>query len=75
MGKDRKAICKQSHRLFLGESKLAVVVGSLNVFLLPRQQWERRIECDVFVLVKGITRSRGEIKCFALFLLQFSTEK
>lgn len=75
MGKDSKGICKQSHGLFLGENNLAVLVGSLNVFLLPHQQRERRIECDVFVLVKGITRSWGEIKCFALFLLQFSTEK
>lgn len=53
---------------------LAAPVGSLNVFL-SHQQWERRIECDVFVLVKGITRSWRETKCFALFLLQFSTEK
>ena len=53
---------------------LAAQVESLNVFL-SHQQRERRIERDVFVLVKGITRSWGETKCFALFLLQFSTEK
>lgn len=74
MGKDKKEICKQSHSLFLCESHLATLVGPLNVFL-SHQQWERRIECDVFVFVKGITRSWGETKCFALFLLQFSTEK
>lgn len=74
MSKGEKVICKRSHRFFLCESNLAAPVGSLNVFL-SCQQWQRRIECDVFVLVKGITRSWGETKCFALFLLQFSTEK
>lgn len=61
MGKGEKVICKRSHRFFLCESNLAAPVGSLNVFL-SCQQWQRRIECDVFVLVKGITRS---IKTFA----------
>lgn len=74
MGKDEKEFCKQSSRLFLSKSNLVAPVGSLNVFL-SHQQWERRIECDVFVLVKGITRSWRETTCFALFLLQFSTEK
>lgn len=74
VGKDKKEFCKQNYRFCLCESNLAAPVGSLNVFL-SHQQWERRIECDVFVLVKGITRSWRETKCFALFLLQFSTEK
>lgn len=74
MGKDKKDICIQRHGLFLCESILAALVGSLNVFP-SHQQWEKRIECDVFVVVKDITRSWGETKCFASFLLQFSTEK
>lgn len=74
MGKDETEFCKQSYRLFFWESNLAAPDGSLNVFL-SHQQWKRRIECDVFVLVKGITRSWRETKRFALFLLQFSTEK
>lgn len=74
MGKNEKEFCKQSYRLFLCESNRAALAASLNVFL-SHQPWEKRIECDVFVLVKGITRSWRETKCFALFLLQFSTEK
>lgn len=45
------------------ESNLAARAGSLNA-CLSHQQWERRIVCDVCVLVKGITRSWGGDKVF-----------
>ena len=73
-GKARKGSVNKATFYFLCEVYLNAPVGSQNVFL-SHHQWDSRIESDVFVLVEGITRSWGETKCFAFFLLQFSTEK